>query len=157
IRTLHQELEDEIAHREIAEEHAERHQRERNRKSEHDEDDEQGEHQHAKFGIAQAEHQMSPLPTPAASAAVASASFFFSASSRMTFSSSSTSCRRRGHSPSRMHITQRHTSTMPWITMSTPTITISHLNGQTTGPLGLAGECSFLRRDRSAKAQHTRT
>ena len=46
---------------------------------------------------------------------------------------------------------QRMTSTTPWITIMTPTNTMSHLNGHTIGPLGLAEECSFMRRDSSAK------
>src|SRR5262249_299413 len=141
-----------IAHREVAEEDAERHQGEGDREAEHDEDDKECEHQHAELRIAQAEHQMSPLRSPASSARVISASFFFSACSRMTFSSSSTSCRRLGHSPVRMQAMQRMTSTTPCATIRQPTITMSHLNGQTIGPLGLAEECSFMRRESSANA-----
>ena len=64
IGALDEQVEDQVAHREVAEEHAERHQRERDREPEHDEDDEQGEHQHAEFGIPDPEHQMSPFRMP---------------------------------------------------------------------------------------------
>src|SRR5262249_1591685 len=134
--------------REVAEEHAERHQGEGDGKAEHDEDDEQGEHQHAQLGIAQAKHQALPFGI---SGWTWPSAFCCSACSRMTFSSSSTSCRRLVHSPRWMQMAQRITSTTPWITMRQPTITISHLNGHTIGPLGLAEECSFIRRDSSAK------
>ena len=40
---------------------------------------------------------------------------------------------------------------MPCSTIKQPTTGMSHLNGQTIGPLGLAEECSFIRRDNSAK------
>ena len=46
---------------------------------------------------------------------------------------------------------QRMTSTMPCITISTPTIGISDLKGQTGGPIGLADECSFIIHDSLAK------
>ena len=70
VGALDEQIENVVAHREVAEEHAERHQRERDRKTEHDEDDEQGEHQNAKFGIPQPEHQMSPFRTPISSSSL---------------------------------------------------------------------------------------
>ena len=69
----------------------------------------------------------------------------------MILSSSSTSCSRCGHSLVRMHMTQRMHSTMPCITIRQPTIEMSHLNGHTIGPFGLAEECSFMTCDNSAK------
>ena len=70
IGALDEQLEDQIAHREVAEEHAERHQREGDGKAEHDEDDEQAEHDHAQLGIADAEHQIDPLRWPISSSLV---------------------------------------------------------------------------------------
>ena len=75
VGALDEQVEDEIAHRPVAEEHAQRHQRERDRKSEHDEDDEQAEHDHAQLGIADAEHQMSPLRTPISSSSLTTSIF----------------------------------------------------------------------------------
>ena len=70
IGALDEQIEHQIAHRVVAEEHAERHQRERDRESEHDEDDEQREHQHAELGIAEAEHQIAPLRCPISSSSL---------------------------------------------------------------------------------------
>ena len=67
IGALDEQVEDEVAHREVAEEHAERHQRERDREAEHDENDEHPEHDHAQLGIADTEHQISPLRSPISS------------------------------------------------------------------------------------------
>src|SRR5947209_301579 len=100
-------MKDEIAHREVAEEHAERHQRECDWEPEHDEDHEHEEHDHAKFGVADTEHQIDPFRCPTSSSFVTVSSSPCSAFSRMTFSSSSTSCRRFGHSPVRIQMMQR--------------------------------------------------
>src|SRR6266511_1585822 len=99
---MDEQVEDEISHRPVAEEHAERHQRERDRESEHDENDEHPEHDHAQLGISDTEHQIDPFRTPISSSSLPTSYSPCSAFSRMTFSSSSTSWRRWGHSPVRM-------------------------------------------------------